>query len=163
MGRSHLHRLLLWAGPGVILFVGSCIGLIAALAQSFPRVQIWAGKQFDQWWPIVSAGWFLVSAAVVICVYIAAVVWTGWTSSKPTFEVPFKGTYAMPLPFVIRYMGHGSRWSVTQPDMPPEQWHCLAVAELREQLRRGDLEPPRDRRRRFGLSYAAMGTSSSMS
>ena len=24
-------------------------------------------------------------------------------------------------------------------------------------------EPPRDRRRRFGLSYAAMGTSSSMS
>jgi hypothetical protein len=70
------HTFLKWFGPSVVVFVGGCIGLVATLAQTYPRVKDWAEREFDQWWPIVTAPWFLVASVVAIAAYIWAVVWT---------------------------------------------------------------------------------------
>lgn len=71
------HKFLAWAGPTSILFLGGCLALVATFAQTYDGVRNWAQKLFDQWWPIVSAGWFLLCAVVVIAAYILALVWTG--------------------------------------------------------------------------------------
>lgn len=71
------HKFLAWAGPTSVLFVGGCLALVASLAQTYDGVKNWAQKLFDQWWPIVSAPWFLIAGVVVICAYIWALVWTG--------------------------------------------------------------------------------------
>ena len=60
--------------------MGGCLALIAAFAQGSTRTRVWAERQFDLWWPVVSGPLFLIAAAVVICAYIAALVYTG--SSK---------------------------------------------------------------------------------
>lgn len=75
--RRFVHDFLKWAGPSIVLFCGGCIGLVAALAQSYPGVKDWGKAQFDGWWPILSAPWFLLSAAIAIAAYVAALVWTG--------------------------------------------------------------------------------------
>ncbi|MEO1167074.1 MAG: hypothetical protein AAFW97_00025 [Pseudomonadota bacterium] len=71
------HTFLKWFGPSVIAFVGGSVGLIAALAQGFPRVQAWAERNFDEWWPIVSAPWFLAVGVAAIAAYIWALIYTG--------------------------------------------------------------------------------------
>lgn len=77
------HTFLKWAGPTVVAFCGGCVGLIAALASSFPRVRPWAEREFDLWWPVVSAPLFMVLSLVVICAYIAALVYTGQAVPAP--------------------------------------------------------------------------------
>ena len=90
-----IHTFLKWAGPSFVVFVGGCIGLVAALAQSFPGVQTWAERRFDHWWPIVTSGWFLVSAALIICAFIVALIWTGQPTSpdKPGLWVLGTGSF----------------------------------------------------------------------
>lgn len=71
------HNFLKWFGPTVVIFAGGCVGLVAALAQSYSGVRDWGQQLFESWWPFVSAPWFLFAAAVVIAAYIWALVWTG--------------------------------------------------------------------------------------
>ena len=71
------HSFLKWLATTAFVFVGACIGLVAALAEPYPRVGFWGQEQFDQWWPIVSAPLFLLSGLVVIAFYILAIIWTG--------------------------------------------------------------------------------------
>ena len=71
------HSFLKWFGPTLVLSIGGCVGLVAALAQPYAGVKDWGQKQFDQWWPIVSAPGFLLALAIIIAAYIWALVWTG--------------------------------------------------------------------------------------
>ena len=71
------HSFLKWFGPTLVLSIGGSIGLVAALAQPYAGVKDWGQKQFDRWWPIVSAPSFLFALAIIIAAYIWALVWTG--------------------------------------------------------------------------------------
>lgn len=71
------HKFLAWAGPTSVLFIGGCLALVATFAQTYDGVKNWAQRLFDQWWPVVSAPWFLIVGTVVICAYIWALVRTG--------------------------------------------------------------------------------------
>lgn len=82
--RRFVHEFLKWAGPTIVLFCGGCVGLVAALAQSYPRVKEWGQIRFDQWWPIVTAPWFLFAAALVIAAYVWALLWTGQADQNPS-------------------------------------------------------------------------------
>ena len=44
----------------------------------------------------------------------------------------------MMLPSVFRYLGHGSKWSITKCQSDPGKWKSQAEREIREQLRHGD-------------------------
>jgi hypothetical protein len=74
-----IHTFLKWFGPSLVAFCGGSVGLIAALSVPFPRVKDWAEREFDIWWPYVSAPWFLASGAAIIAVYIMALIYTGGT------------------------------------------------------------------------------------
>lgn len=71
------HAFLRWLGPIVVVFIGSSIGLVAALATAFPRFNQWVDRQFEAWWPVVSAPWFMAISIVVIAAYIWALIHTG--------------------------------------------------------------------------------------
>ena len=86
------HSFLKWAGPSLVVFVGGCVGLVAALATSYPRVKDWGQAQFDRCWPTLSAPWFLISGAVVIVAFIWALVWTG--QKTPSSERSLDGSAA---------------------------------------------------------------------
>jgi hypothetical protein len=77
-----IHTFLKWLGPSVILFCDGIISLIAALSEPFSRVNDWAERVFDIWWPYVSALWFLVCFGLLFLGYVVALVWTGGQSSK---------------------------------------------------------------------------------
>ena len=75
--RRFVHDFIKWAGPTIFIFCGACVGLVAALAQSYPRVKDWGQLQFDRWWPVVTAPWFLVLSLLLIAIYLWALIWTG--------------------------------------------------------------------------------------
>ena len=84
------HSFLKWAGPTAFVFLAGCLALVAAFAQTYDGVKNWAQKLFDQWWPVVSAPWFLIARIVVICAYIWALVWTG-RERKPAIGIRLYG------------------------------------------------------------------------
>jgi hypothetical protein len=72
-----IHTFLKWFGPSFVAFCGGSLGLIAALSVPFPRVKEWAEREFDIWWPFMSAPWFLATGAAIIAAYIWALAYTG--------------------------------------------------------------------------------------
>jgi hypothetical protein len=83
MRHPRAYKFLCFAGPAVLLFAGSCIGLVVAAAQRWEGVARWAELRFYEVWPIVTAWWFLVAACIVIVLYLAALIYT----SSPTASV----------------------------------------------------------------------------
>jgi len=108
----------------------------------------WVEARFHRWWPIVTAPWFLFCLAVVVCVYIWALIWTrGPAAHDPGIEAV----------------------SLSQPDTP-EQRHWMIDEILKK--KRLDMEakweverrekfaphkPQRDAFLKEGLAYAASG------
>lgn len=153
MRKPATHKFLKWAGPAIVAFFGACVGLIAALAQGFPRVQSWAENQFDQWWPVVIAPWFLMGGTLAICAYIAALIYSG--RAAPTEEASLVGLRLKPLrergtnsqsgqwmPFheALRYLIYDSQRADQQPAVKHEdEFNRVVSAEVRERLARGDI------------------------
>jgi len=78
------HRFLARAGPAIIVFIGSCIGLVAALAPTYPGVKTWGETQFFRWWPVVRTPWFWGVVMIIIALYVFFVV---WTRREPTVKL----------------------------------------------------------------------------
>lgn len=72
-----VHTFLKWFGPACVATVAGGIGLIAGLAQSFPKVRLWAEQEFDDWWPAMSAPWVILTGVILIALYLCALIYTG--------------------------------------------------------------------------------------
>ncbi|MEA3017655.1 MAG: hypothetical protein QOI38_2377 [Sphingomonadales bacterium] len=101
------HKFLAWAGPTLVIFFGGCVGLVAGLAGAFPRVRVWGERVFDQWWPIVTAPWFVALSILLILGYLAALLWTG-RPRRPELDVP-----AAPMIFGPSSPASGPPWRDT--------------------------------------------------
>jgi hypothetical protein len=72
-----VHNFLKWVGPTLVVFLGGCLGLIAAFAAEFPGVKAWAERSFAVAEPTITAPWFVALVVVLIAGYVAGLLWTG--------------------------------------------------------------------------------------
>lgn len=77
MRHPRAFKILTRAGPSFVAFCAGCIGLIAAVAEPFHGFRDWALDQFHRWWPIVTTPAFIISALILILLYLLALVLCG--------------------------------------------------------------------------------------
>jgi len=73
MQHSTTHSLLKWIAIFGLIF--AFLTLVLDFFEGFPRVKDWAQGQFDQWWPVMTAPWFLIAGAVLIVLCIWPFFW----------------------------------------------------------------------------------------
>ena len=85
MERRHpeTFKFLCIAGPAVGAIVVGLPMFVATMVQAFPKLEPWATELFWQWWPTVTAGWFVALCVVVIVGFIASLIFTGWQVKSP--------------------------------------------------------------------------------
>lgn len=108
MRHPRIHRFLLWFGPISIAFLGGCIGLAAALAQASQRFARWVETEFDAWWPVVSALWFVGGGVAVIALYLAGLFYTGGSPSNRRLMQIRGDRYRVAWPFAAG--GYSGAW-----------------------------------------------------
>ena len=69
------HKFLLWLGPSILIFMGTSIGLLAALAQTYAGIKKWGEDWFFYLVPIMTAPWFLVLALATLIASLGALVY----------------------------------------------------------------------------------------
>lgn len=74
MRHPRAHSFLKWAGPAAAGAVVCMVGLIAALAQSYPEVKEWGKKWFNFLYPIIMTWWPII--IIIIVIYVVCLVHT---------------------------------------------------------------------------------------
>lgn len=77
-----LFRFLAWAGPVTIAAVWAIPLGIAQIGLTYPGVATWAERVFEDWWPLVTAPFFMVAMLLLGVIYITSLIFSA--SSLPT-------------------------------------------------------------------------------
>jgi len=88
------------------------------------------------WLETVTANWIVgIGSLAGLAAYLGALWWTSPKRAALSFSPPAD----MPLSYVLRYLGHGSRWSTAAFVLGWAEWHKDAERELRRHLHNGSL------------------------
>ena len=72
-----LHEFFKWLGVGSLAAPTTVLVAYAALAAAHEDVAKWGEEKFQIWWPVMTAGWFLILVGVYAVSLLAAVLYTG--------------------------------------------------------------------------------------
>lgn len=150
-----IHKFLKWFWPALAGSAIACLGVFAALAQAYPKVNKWGANLFDYWEPIVTVPWFVVLMVILIAGYIWALVYTGGAQKRelgfvltpdgePPHSISDKGEstepYWMPLHKALRYLVYETEWAFNQAKPKTEdEFNDIVSDEFVERLARGEI------------------------
>lgn len=72
-----IHTFLKWFILALAGGAVSCLGVFAAFAQAYPKVNKWGENLFNNWEPVMTAPWFAFLMVFLIAGYVGALVYTG--------------------------------------------------------------------------------------
>ena len=85
-----LNRFLVWSGAGLLASPVLLLGTFFEGAGVYPGLHQWGYSQYTDWWPIMTAWWFIGAFLLFLIAFIGAIVYTGGNKEdRMKSEKPF--------------------------------------------------------------------------